>query len=104
MYQLLKEKTIYLEQGLRQVFETKNIPITINRCGSMISIHFTSQPVNNFSAAAGANNEVFNSSFHHLLDHGIYLPPSAFETWFVSHALSKEDLDATLETVSTFSL
>lgn len=104
VYQLLDEKTIYLEQGLRQAFETKNIPIAINRCGSMISLHFTSQPVNNFSAAAGANNELFKRLFHHLLDHGVYLPPSAFETWFVSHALSKEDLDATLEAVSTFTL
>ena len=63
----------------------------------MISIHFSEQPVNNFTAAASANNALFNKFFHAMLDRGIYLPPSAFETWFLSAALNKKDLDETIQ-------
>ena len=62
----------------------------------MISIHFTKQNVINFSTAAGANNEFFKKFFHSMLRRGVYLPPSAFETWFVSNAITPEDLDHTI--------
>jgi glutamate-1-semialdehyde 2,1-aminomutase len=104
VYQELEEKTAYLHHKMQQIFGSKQIPVVINRCGSMISIHFSSLSVNNFSSAAGANNNIFNRLFHHMLHHGIYLPPSAFETWFISNAVSKEDLDATLDAISTFNV
>ena len=62
----------------------------------MISLHFTNHDVTNFASAAGANIPMFNAFFHHMLDQGIYLPPSAYESWFLSNALSYEDLDATI--------
>ena len=62
----------------------------------MISVHFSEQPVVDFASAAGANNTLFNRFFHGMLAEGIYLPPSPFETWFLSQALSKEDMDTTI--------
>jgi glutamate-1-semialdehyde 2,1-aminomutase len=62
----------------------------------MISIHFSEKPVIDFATAAAANNALFNKFFHTMLDRGIYLPPSAFETWFLSNALTREDLDVTI--------
>ena len=62
----------------------------------MISVHFSEKPVTDFACASAANNALFNKFFHAMLNRGIYLPPSAFESWFLSNALSKEDLDYTI--------
>ena len=96
IYQQLEEKTGYLHQGLKKVLEYAGVDHVINQCGSMISIHFTKQNVINFSTAAAANNEFFKKFFHSMLGRGIYLPPSAFETWFVSNAITPADLDHTI--------
>jgi glutamate-1-semialdehyde 2,1-aminomutase len=97
VYADLEEKGNYLEAGLKKVLQAAGVPFVINHLGSMISIHFSDQPVNNFAAAASANNALFNKFFHAMLDRGIYLPPSAFETWFLSAALSQKDLDETIQ-------
>ena len=72
------------------------IAFAINQIGSMISLHFGGHPVVDFASAASANIEVFKKYFHAMLDRGIYLPPSAFESWFLNNALSREDLDRTI--------
>jgi glutamate-1-semialdehyde 2,1-aminomutase len=97
IYRELDDKTAYLHKGLEKVLSKGSSPFVINRLGSMISVHFSDKPVNNFAAASAANNALFNKFFHSLLSQGVYLPPSAFETWFISAALSKEDIDKTIE-------
>ena len=97
IYQQLEEKGNYLAIGLKRVLEKANIPFVINHMGSMISVHFSQQPVVDFATASAADNARFNHFFHSLLDQGICLPPSAFESWFLSNALTKEDLDATIK-------
>lgn len=96
IYTELEEKTIYLRDGLQQVLAEWGQPFVINQLGSMISVHFSEQPVTDFAAAAAADNKKFNRFFHAMLDRGVYLPPSAFESWFLNNALTKEDLDATI--------
>ena len=96
IYTRLAEKTERLELGLNTVLENKGIPYQINRLGSMISLHFTEQPVIDFETAAMGDNERFNSYFHGMLNEGIYLPPSAFESYFLNDALSLEDIDKTI--------
>jgi len=96
IYQQLEEKGNYLKQGLGKVLQESNIPFVINHLGSMISIHFSDHPVVDFGSAASANNPLFNKFFHAMLERGVYLPPSAFETWFLSNALTKHDLDGTI--------
>jgi len=102
IYSELEEKTNYLHGGLKKTFEEKNIPAVINQMGSMISIHFSKKPVIDFASSAASNIQTFNKFFHFMLDNGIYLPPSAFESWFVSNALSKVDLDKTVEAAQQF--
>ena len=97
IYKNLDEKTEYLHKGLDKVLGSSGTPYVINRFGSMFSLHFSDKPVNNFAAAAAANNTLFNKFFHGMLNEGVYLPPSAFETWFISNALSKVDIDETVE-------
>jgi len=102
IYQQLEEKTAYLHKGLDEVLQRSGIPYIINRTGSMISVHFSDKPVNNFADAAAANNERFNRYFHHMLNAGVYLPPSAYETWFISNALEQADLDHTIRATEDF--
>jgi glutamate-1-semialdehyde 2,1-aminomutase len=99
IYTELEEKTNYLYSGLDKVLKESNIPFVINQVGSMISIHFSEQPVTDFATAASANIQTFNNFFHAMLRRGVYLPPSAFETWFVCNALTKEDIDYTIDAV-----
>lgn len=96
IYDELEEKTNFLRKGLNTVLQESGIDYTINQLGSMISLHFSKQSVINFETAASANNALFNKLFHAMLNRGIYLPPSAFETWFVSHAVSDKDIDETI--------
>jgi glutamate-1-semialdehyde 2,1-aminomutase len=96
IYTELAEKTAYLHKGLDKVLKASGTPYVINRLGSMISIHFSDHEVTDFATAASANNDLFKKYFHAMLQRGIYLPPSAFESWFLNNALSYEDLDKTI--------
>lgn len=110
IYKELEEKTGYLEQGLHRVMQEAGLQVhteplvageferhyKINHIGSMISLHFSKTPVNNFDDALAADNQFFNKFFHAMLARGVYLPPSAFESWFLGNALSYEDLDFTI--------
>ena len=97
IFDRLATKTKYLHEGLTSVLEKENIPHKINRVGSMISLHFTYKEVFDFETAAKGNNQHFNNYFHGMLKEGIYLPPSAFESYFLNDALSYEDIDFTIE-------
>jgi glutamate-1-semialdehyde 2,1-aminomutase len=102
VYTELEEKGAYLKSGLQKVLSETATPFVINHLGSMISVHFSDKPVVDFASAASANNTLFNRYFHGMLDRGIYLPPSAFESWFLSNALGKEDLDKTIDATKEF--
>ncbi|RYZ22990.1 MAG: glutamate-1-semialdehyde-2,1-aminomutase, partial [Sphingobacteriales bacterium] len=102
IYTELEQKTIYLKNGLSDVFASANQPVTINQLGSMISVHFANHAVTNFSSAAAADNNRFKQYFHFLLSKGIYLPPSPFESWFLNNAISYDDLDRTLTATAEF--
>jgi len=97
IYKELEEKTIYLRDGLNNILKAWGQPYVINQFGSMISIHFSDHPVIDFKTAVSANNDLFKKYFHAMLKRGIYLPPSAFESWFFNNALTKEDLDKTID-------
>lgn len=99
IFKSIDEKTEYLHKGMAEALNENSIIHTINRLGSMISIHFNDVPVTDFETAALANNDTFKKFFHGMLDQGIYIAPSAFETWFITEALTYEDLDKTIEAV-----
>ncbi len=99
----LEEKTAYLEAGIDRVLKANNVVFTINRLGSMISVHFDANPVVDFQTAAKGDNETFKKFFHGLLNEGIYIAPSAYETWFITDALTYEDLDFTINAIDKVS-
>jgi len=96
IFKSIDEKTAYLKEGLDKVLTKNGVTFTINQIGSMISVHFSEIPVVDFESAALGNNESFKKFFHGMLEEGIYIAPSAFETWFISEALSYADLDKTI--------
>ena len=102
VYNELEAKGAYLQKGLTEVLKTKARPFRINRMGSMISVHFSDQEIVDFKSASASNIEIFNKFFHHMLNSGVYLPPSAFETWFISNAITYQDLDRTIDAASRF--
>ena len=99
----LDQKSLYLEKGMHEILENKKISHRINRMGSMMSLHFCNHEVVDFETASKADIAMFNKFFHHMLNNGIYLPPSAYESWFLSNALNEEDLNNTIEAVKSFS-
>lgn len=102
LYTRLDQKTHQLHEGFKSLLEKKGLPFQINRLGSMISLHFTASEVIDFQSASLGNNDSFNRYFHSMLDQGVYLPPSAFESYFLNDALSNNDIDKTLEGFSNF--
>ncbi len=100
VFERLEKKTAYLHRGLEDALYKTGIPFQINRFGSMISVHFTEEPVRDFDSAALGNNAEFKKYFHGMLDRGVYLPPSAFESYFLNDALTYEDLDLAIDAAS----
>ncbi|MBU78671.1 MAG: glutamate-1-semialdehyde-2,1-aminomutase [Flavobacteriales bacterium] len=96
IYKSLKDKTATLHKEMKNCLEKKGIDYRINRIGSMISLHFTNHEVIDFKSAAMANNEIFKKYFHGMLDRGVYLPPSQFESYFLNDALSYDDIEFTI--------
>ena len=101
VYDRLAEKTAYLHQGISKALKRHKITHTINRVGSMISVHFTENPVVDFESAAHGNNDQFKKFFHGMLAAGVYIAPSAFESWFITDALTYDDLDFTIAAVES---
>lgn len=100
LFHRLEEKTAYLEVGLRKVLNANNKTFTINRVGSMISVFFCENEVTNYEEAAQADTPEFKAFFHGLLERGIYIAPSSYETWFITDALTYADLDETIAAVA----
>lgn len=93
VYAQIDHMTERIEQGLVEILEEHNLPWTINRLGSMISVHFCENKVVDFTSAGEGNNDRFKQFFHGLLNEGIYLPPSAYETWFISMSIGESELE-----------
>ncbi len=103
VFNRIDQKTAYLHEGMASVLQKTGLPHTINRLGSMISVHFDETPVIDFETAKKGDNERFKAFFHGMLQEGIYIAPSAYETWFITDALTYEDIDKTVEAVAKVS-
>ncbi len=100
VFDSLADKTAYLHEGMNNILSKSRIGYQINRLGSMISLHFTDTVVKDFTSAAKGNNKRFTKYFHGMLKRGVYLPPSAFESYFLNDTISYKDIDTTLQAFS----
>ena len=102
IYQQLQENTSCLCKALQQVFAEAGIPVVINQAGSMMSVHFSDHAVIDFQSASACDIALFKKYFHHCLSNGIYLPPSAFESWFISAAITEKEIEHTIDITRQF--
>ncbi|MDR9832012.1 glutamate-1-semialdehyde 2,1-aminomutase [Staphylococcus coagulans] len=86
-----------LEEGLKEIFNRYDIPLTVNRAGSMIGFFLNEGPVTNFKEANASDLELFRVLYRELAEQGIFLPPSQFEGMFLSTAHTKDDIQQTLK-------
>jgi glutamate-1-semialdehyde 2,1-aminomutase len=97
IYQALEAASQKLETGLVQASAAAGVRISVTRVGSMICPFFLSQAPTNYEEATKADTKGFATFFRAMLDHGVVLPPSQYETWFVSTAHDEQALAETLE-------
>ena len=96
-YALLEERGAQLAAGMRDAAKAANVPVQFNQCGSMFCGYFTSQPVHNVADAMHSDREKFKKFFHGMLDAGVYLAPSQFESGFLSTAHTAADIEKTVQ-------
>lgn len=102
LYQNMERHMKLLAFELQKIAKQANVPVHINQIGSMMSLHFTDKEVVNFSDAASCDEKLFSKYFHYMLSRGIYLPPSMYESWFISTAIAQKEIDMILETTQKF--
>ncbi|GIU97691.1 MAG: glutamate-1-semialdehyde 2,1-aminomutase [Actinomycetota bacterium] len=101
-YPDLERLAARLASELADAFAATDLAATINRAGSLLSVAFTPGPVRNFEAVRAADHERFARFFHHLLAHGVLLPPSGYELWSLSAAHGDVEIDRIVEAARSF--
>jgi glutamate-1-semialdehyde 2,1-aminomutase len=91
-----------LVQDIATVLCELSIAHQINHVGSMLSVHLCEEPVTDFDSAKSGDNDDFKTLFHHMLSQGIYLPPSAYESWFLCACLDDSTHNRTIEAFRSF--
>ncbi|MCH8825742.1 MAG: glutamate-1-semialdehyde 2,1-aminomutase [Chloroflexi bacterium] len=97
VYEELEAKGKRLADGLQQVFSDAEVPLRINRVGSMMTLFFNAGEVTGWDSVNASDRDGFSRFFHRMVDEGVYLPPSPFEAMFVSLAHTDADIDATVD-------
>lgn len=90
LYTRLDATTAHLEEGIQRHLDKRGLPYTMNRVGSMMNLFFTDRKVTNFDGAKACNLELFGLFFRAMLERGVYLPPSQFESYFISLAINDD--------------
>jgi glutamate-1-semialdehyde 2,1-aminomutase len=100
VYEQLEEKGARLETGLREAAARQ--PVCVQRVGAMATLFFHPGPVRSFEAASASDTERFAAFFRHMLDRGVYLPPSQFEAMFVATAHGNDEIERTVAAAASF--
>jgi glutamate-1-semialdehyde 2,1-aminomutase len=96
-WETLEREGARLEAGLRSILKELSLPLALNRVGSMFTLFFTEGEVTDFESATASDTKIHARFFRAMLQRGVHLPPSQFETLFLSLAHQARDLDQTLE-------
>ncbi|HMD96916.1 MAG TPA: glutamate-1-semialdehyde 2,1-aminomutase [Terriglobia bacterium] len=100
VYERLETLAQALTAGLSEVAKRAGVALTINRIGSVFTPFFCAGPVADYASAKQSDTAAFGRFFRAMLDRGVYLPPSQFETGFVSTAHSERDVEDTIRAAS----
>jgi len=97
LYTRLENSSVQLEDGLRRAAEDAEVPVRINRAGSLLTGFFTDGPVTDYASARRSDTTRYADYFRGMLDRGVFLAPSQFEAMFLSAAHTNEDILRTIE-------
>ncbi len=93
IYEQVAATTRRIVEGIQSSIQELGLPMTMNHIGSMYTLFFTDERVTDFEKAKGCNTELFGRYFREMLERGVYLAPSQFESLFISTAISDADVD-----------
>jgi glutamate-1-semialdehyde 2,1-aminomutase len=96
VYAQLEERTQALAEGLRKLCEKANVPATVTQVGAMMTLFFAEGPLRNYNDVCRFDRDRFNRYFWAMLEQGVYLAPSQFESLFSSTAHTEMDIEQTL--------
>ena len=99
-YPRLEEMGRKLAGSLRHTAFELGLPLQVPQVGSMFCLFFSEEPIRNFEEVLSSNSNLFKKLFHHALEKGIYLPPSPFETCFLSGAHGEDEIDRTIQVLT----
>lgn len=97
LYQTIDQTSSFISDGILKYIQDNNLPCSINRVGSMFTLFFTAEKVTDFNTAKTSNLVAFGNFFRSMLEKGIYLAPSQYESLFVSAAITKEQATQVVE-------
>jgi len=93
VYQRLEAKGKFLAEAIKNQIDSLGLKASVNQIGSMFTLFFTNKKVENFNDAKTSDLNKFGQYFRGMLNRGIYLPPSQFESWFLSDAIGEVELE-----------
>lgn len=102
IYTQLEKTTKSIVDGYKKALKSKKLDYTMNQIGSMFSLFFTDQNVTDFDSAKSCDTEEFGKYFRSMLDQGIYLAPSQFESLFISTAIGKEEVTRIVDAFKSY--
>lgn len=102
IYTQLNETVETLKTELGAILDHKGIAHSINSIGSMMSIFYSDQEITDYQSAKATDVSLFSKIFHHGLKNGIYLPPSNYESWFISRVIKDKEIELIVKTFQTF--
>ncbi|MDA1188207.1 MAG: glutamate-1-semialdehyde 2,1-aminomutase [Chloroflexi bacterium] len=97
IYDQLESKAVKLTGGFQAAFQKAEVPLRINRVGSMMTLFFTQDEVTGWPSVTASDKEGYARFFHRMLEEGVYLAPAAFESMFVSTVHTDADIEATVK-------
>ena len=100
-YEHLEKMGMLLADGIRQIAKTRDIALQVPQAGSMFCLFFSEVEVTEFDGAIESRHDRFQSIFQKLLEQGVYLPPSSYETCFLSSAHQEKEINQTLEKIES---
>ena len=101
-YPELESTARELTAALAEAFDRSGVPVTINRAGSLFSVFFTLDRVRNYEDARRADHGRYARFFHHMLDRGVFLPPSGYELWTLSTTHGPDEIRGIVGAASSF--
>ena len=101
-YAGLTETASALADGLAQRLAAGGSAVTANRAGSLFSVFFSGRPVRDFADARAADHDRYARFFHHMLDHGVWLPPSGYEVWTIGTDHGQDEVELVLRAAGSF--